>query len=91
MRSIIEELFYDNICPNTDCRSNSKEVRQLMGYITSHHDELLSTLTDKQKEVLEKFDDCFAELTSINERDIFVYAFKLGARIAIEVLFTERE
>ena len=91
MRSIIEELFYDNICANIDCRSNSKETKQLMGYIANHHDELLSTLTDKQKEVLGKFDDCYAELTDINEREIFVYAFKLGMRIAIEVLFTERE
>ena len=86
MRSILEELFYGNICPNTDCRSHDKETKQLMGYIANHHDNLLSTLSDHQKEILEKFDDCFAELTSITERDIFVYAFCLGAKIAIEVM-----
>ena len=42
------------------------------------------------KEILEKFDDCYAELTDINEREIFAYAFRLGMRIAIEV-FTEPE
>ena len=86
MRSILEELFYGNICPNTDCRSNDKETKQLMGYIADHHDKLLFTLNDQQKEILEKFDDCYNELTDINERDIFVYAFKLGARIALEML-----
>ena len=86
MRSILEELFYGNICPNTDCRSNDKETKQLMGYIADHHDKLLSTLNDQQKEILEKFDDCYNELTDIDERDIFVYAFKLGARIALEML-----
>ena len=86
MRSILEELFYGNICPNTDCRSNDKETKQLMGYIADHHDKLLSTLNDRQKEILEKFDDCYNELTDINEREIFVYAFKLGARIALEML-----
>ena len=86
MRSILEELFYGNICPNTDCRSYDKETKQLMGYIADHHDSLLSTLNDQQKETLEKFDDCYNELTDINEREIFVYAFKLGMRIAIEVL-----
>ena len=64
MRSILEELFYGNICPNTDCRSRDKETKQLMGYIADHHDNLLSTLNDQQKEVLEKFDDCYNELTS---------------------------
>lgn len=86
MRTILEELFYGNICPNTDCRSQGKETKQLMGYIADHHDKLLSTLNDQQKEILEKFDDCYNELTDINERDIFVYAFKLGARIALEML-----
>ena len=86
MRSILEELFYGNICPNTDCRSHDKETKQLMGYIADHHDNLLSTLNEQQKELLEKFDDCYTELTDINEREIFISAFKLGARIMTEVL-----
>ena len=89
MRSILEELFYGNICPNTDCRSNDGQVKELMGYVADHHEALFRDLTDKQKEVLEKFDDCYSELTDINEREIFVYAFKLGMRIAIEVLSTD--
>ena len=86
MRSILEELFYGNICPNTDCRNYDEETKQLMDYIASHHDNLNETLSAQQKELLEKFDDCYSELTDINEREIFVYAFRLGARIAIEVL-----
>ncbi len=86
MRFILEELFYGNICPNTDCRSQDKETKRLMGYIADHHDNLLSTLNDEQKELLEKFDDCYNELTDINEREIFSYAFKRGARMMLEVL-----
>ena len=86
MRSILEELFYGNICPNTDCRSHDKKTKQLMGYIANHHDNLLSTLNDQQKEIFEKFDDCYNELTDINEREIFAYAFRLGMRIAIDAM-----
>ena len=86
MRTILEEVFYGNICPNTDCRSHDKETKQLMGYIADHHDNLLSTLNDQQKEILEKFDDCYSELTDINEREIFTYAFKLGARLMLAVV-----
>ena len=86
MRSIIEELWYGNICPNSGGRKVTKEAKDLMRYIADHHDNLQATLTDKQKEILEKFDDCYAELTDISEREIFVYAFRLGARIAIEVM-----
>ena len=86
MNSILEELWYGNICPNTGCRETTKEAKKLMGYISDHYDSLQSTLTSEQKEMLEKFTDCHAELTDINEREIFVYAFKLGARITIEML-----
>ena len=86
MRSILEELFYGNVCPNTDCRSHDKETKQLMGYIAEHHDNLLSTLNDQQKENLEKFDDCWGEYMSLAEAAIFEYAFKLGMQIAIEAL-----
>ena len=91
MRSILEELWHGNICPNTGCREATKAAKELMEYIADHHDNLLATLTDKQREILEKFDDCYAELTDINEREIFVYAFRLGARIAIEVMSLDIE
>ena len=89
MRSILEELFYGNVCPNTDCRSQSKETKELMGHIADHHDKLLKELTDEQKETFEKFNDCYDELTDINEREIFFYAFRLGMKIAIDVLLSD--
>ncbi len=91
MRSILEELFYGNICPNTDCSSHDKETKQLMGYIADHHDTLFATLNDQQKEILEKFVHCYNELTDINEREIFAYAFKLGARIMLAVMYEPSE
>ena len=89
MRNILEELWYGNICPNTGCREATKEAKELMGYIADHHDKLMKEITDEQKETFEKFSDCYDELTDINEREIFVYAFRLGMRIAIESLFSD--
>ena len=86
MNSMLKELWYGNICPNGDCQKATPEAKELMKYIADHHDNLQASLTDKQKDVLEKFDDCYAELTSINEREIFTYAFCLGARIMMEIM-----
>ena len=91
MKNILEDLWYGNICPNTDCRATAPEAKDLMGYIADHHSNLRETLTEGQKEVLEKFDDCYAELTAINERDIFVYAFRLGARMMMEMMLSLEE
>ena len=86
MRSILEELFYGNVCPGDDCRRRDKQAKQLMGYVAEHHDRLFNTLSDEQKEILEKLDDCSSELAGINEREVFVYAFRLGAQITMEML-----
>lgn len=51
-----------------------------------HHDDLLKTMTDEQKVIFEKFDDCWGEYASLAESAIFEYAFKMGMRLALEVL-----
>ena len=86
MRSILQELWCGNICPQTDSRNNSSEMKELMEYMARHHDDLLKTMTDEQKEIFEKFDDCWSEYMSLAEAAIFEYAFKLGMQIAIETL-----
>ena len=86
MKSILEELWYGNICPETDQRSSSEEMKQLMKYMARHHDNLMETMTDEQRDIFECFDDCWSEYAGLAEKSIFVYAFRLGARIAIEVL-----
>ncbi len=86
MKSIIEELWHGNIDPQNDRLINTPEMKQLIEYIARHHEDLLKTLTDEQKEIFEKFDDCQREYASFAEEAIFVYAFRLGARIITETL-----
>ena len=38
MKSVLEELFYGNVCPNTDCRSRDAETKELMSSIADYHD-----------------------------------------------------
>ena len=86
MKSIINELWHGNIIPQEDSRTNSKEMKELLGYMARHHEDLEKSFTDEQKEVFEKFHDCWSEYMSLAEAAIFEYAFKLGARLAMETL-----
>lgn len=89
MKSMIKELWYGNIIPQDDSRNNSPEMKKLIEYMSRHHDDLLKTMTDEQKEIFVKFDDCWSEYASLAEEAIFAYAFRLGMRIAIETLTKE--
>ncbi len=86
MESIIKELWHGNIIPQEDSRTNSKEMKELLGYMARHHEDLEKTFSEEQKEIFEKFHDCWSEYVSLDECAIFCYAFKLGMRIAIETL-----
>ena len=86
MKSILEDLYRGNVCPSTDCRQGSAQKRMMQELVASHHHNLYKTLTDEQKALLTEFDNSDTELIDINELEVFIYAFKLGMRIAIEVL-----
>ena len=83
--SIIKELWHGNIVPQDDSRNNSHEMKELMEYMARHHDDLLKSMTDEQKEVFEKFHDCWSEYMSLVEAAIFEYAFRLGAQMMLEI------
>ncbi len=86
MRSIINELWHGNIVPQEDSRNNTKEMKELISYIARHNEDLEKLLTDEQKAIFEKYQDCWNEYVSLAEAAIFEYAFKLGMTIAIETL-----
>ena len=69
-----------------DSRTNSKEMKELLGYMARHHEDLEKTFSEEQKEIFEKFHDCWGEYASLGECAIFCYAFKLGARLMLEAL-----
>ena len=85
MRSIINELWHGNIVPQEDSRNNTKEMKELLSYMSRHHENLEKTLSDEQKEIFEKFHDCWSEYMSLGEAAIFEYAFRLGARFMHDV------
>ena len=61
-------------------------MKELLGYISRHHEDLEKSFSDEQKEIFEKFRECWSEYVSLAEAAIFEYAFKLGIQIAIETL-----
>ena len=86
MKSIINELWHGNIVPQEDSRNNTKEMKELISYIARHDEDLGKLLTEEQKAIFEKYQDCWNEYISLAEAVIFEYAFKLGMTIAIETL-----
>ena len=60
------------------------EIENIENYIIALQDLMSEAYV--QKEVLEKYDDVVSEMNGILEREIFIYAFRLGGRFMVETL-----
>ena len=47
MGNMVTELWRGNVCPQTDSRNNSPEMKQLMEYMARHHDDLKKTMSEE--------------------------------------------
>lgn len=80
----IEELWYGSISPFEQCTRGDKWLKELLKLVARNREELDGTLTDKQKETLEKSEEGMNEMHSITERDAFSYGFRIGVRLMAE-------
>ena len=83
---ILEEFWYGNIEPAEYDASPSKEYKELLRLINRNEEALLTTMTDGQKEIFSRYQDCVREFQSIAECLLFQSSFKLGAKIMLEVM-----
>ena len=82
----LEDLYYGNINPYERYINPGSRVEKLVNLICKNEESLSVTLTEKQKEIFEKFKDCQSELSGLTERDAFRDGFILATRIMVEVM-----
>ena len=66
--------------------SATPEYQKLKALATQNEDLLRETLSDQQKELLEKLTECITDISSISERDMFITGFRLGMKLMIDVM-----
>ena len=55
---ILDELWYGNISPFEQCNRGDKRLKELLKPVARNREEPDGTLTEKQKEIPEKFEEC---------------------------------
>ena len=82
----IQDLYYGRISPYEMSISAVPEYQKLKAFADKNEDLLTETLSDEQKELLEKLTECITDISSISERDMFIAGFRLGVRLMIDVM-----
>lgn len=84
--SILEEFWYGNIEPTEYNTSPSREYKEMLQLISRNEEKLLATMTDAQKDLFSRYQDCVREFQAMAECLLFQNSFRLGARIMLDVM-----
>ena len=81
---ILEALWRDEISFYQRRHPETAEILRLKKQISDDREKLAKMLTPEATEQFEKLMDHEGELSSLTECDIFIYGFRLGAKIMLE-------
>ena len=84
--SILEDMWFDNlVAQDVEIRKGSEQEKVLAASVRCD-EALRETLTEKQKEQFALCAERRNDLLTVFEKEAFIRGFKLGARMAAEVL-----
>lgn len=84
--NVLEEFWYGNLEPAEYDTSPNPEYKELLHLISRNEEKLLATMTDDQKDLFSRYQNCVREFQAIAECLLFQNSFRLGARIMLEVM-----
>lgn len=84
--NVLEEFWYGNLDPAEYDASPSEEYKELIRLISRNEEKLLATMTEAQKDLFSRYQDCVREFQAMAESLLFQSSFRLGARIMLEVM-----
>ena len=84
--NILEEFWYGNLDPAEYDASPSEEYKELIRLISRNEEKLFATMTDAQKDLFSRYQDCVREFQTMAECLLFQNSFCLGARMMLEII-----
>ena len=83
---ILEDLYLGNIRPNERFFKRNSQYAKALDEVVKVGDALTASLNEEEKKLFEDFMDAQREVTVLTDCETFCYAFKLGAKIMMDVL-----
>ena len=84
--NVLEEFWYGNLDPAKYDASPSEEYKELIRLISRNEEKLFATITDAQKDLFSRYQDCVREFQAMAECLLFQNSFCLGARMMLEIM-----
>ena len=83
---ILEDLYLGDIRPSERSFKRNSQYAKALEEVVKAGESLTDTLTEKQKEMFEDYMTAQREVNVLTDCETFCSAFKLGAKIMMDVL-----
>ena len=83
---VLEDLYLGDIRPNERSFKRNSQYAKALDELVKAGDVLTDGLTEEQKELFEDYMTAQREINVLTDCETFCIAFKLGAKIMIDVL-----
>ena len=83
---ILEDLYMGDIHPSERSFKKDSQYSRALNNVVKAGDTLIGSLTEKQKEQFEAYMSAQREVNVLTDCETFIYAFRLGAKIMMDVL-----
>lgn len=83
---VLQELWRGNITPSERFVRSGSEYKKIAGKLSDEMDRLMEAISPEARKQLENIGNLRADMTVLANEDIFIYAFRMGARLMLDVL-----
>jgi len=83
---ILKDLWRGNVSPSERSVRPGSDYKKVSVEICKQIDRFLESLTPEGKKQMEAISDLRNDMTILGEEDAFIYGFRLGARIIMDVV-----
>ena len=87
---VMEDLYLGNVRPSDRSFKRNSQYAKALDEIVKTGDALTDGLTERQKELFEDYMTAQREVNVLTDCETFCMAFKLGAKIMLDVLTESR-
>ena len=83
---VLEQLWREGLSPNERYTRKGGEYHKILLRICDESDRLYDELTEKGKEHFEAYRQTQIDISIVEEREVFIEAFRLGARLVLDIV-----
>ena len=83
---VLDKLWQEGLSPNEKYTRKGSEYHKILLRICEEGDKVSEELTEDGKSHFDAYRDAQVELSLVAEQEVFIEAFRLGARLVLDIV-----